>query len=129
MRTALGSPMRIHMMQYIVTALQYHWLIYGNYQKWTKFTFLYIENDLKSNSIKYVCSQFIISTIPEKLHAKIEDNLLNKFWMNGQFVSTSQKRGKFVISDIRRPLLLYNDSIKSNVGSWLVPSLGRFMTK
>ena len=40
---------------------------------------IYIENDLKDNSIKYVCSQFIISTIPEKLHAKIEDKLLNTF--------------------------------------------------
>ena len=67
----------------------------------------YIENDIESNSIKHVFSQFI-STIMEKLHAKIEDKLLNKFWMNGQFVSTSQKRGKFVISDIRWPLQRFN---------------------
>ena len=59
-------------------------------------------NDL---SIKSFSSQFVV-TIMGKLHAWIEEKLLNRFWINGQEVS---KLANLDLSDLEKwPLERFN---------------------
>ena len=45
------------------------------------------------DSIKYTSSQFIIALLG-KLHAKIENKLLNRFCINGQYVCQNGRKGE-----------------------------------
>ena len=90
-------------------------------------TFLTLTMTFKSDSIKSFSSQFIV-TILGKLHAKIKKKILKQIlnkWTINVKIGESGKFRPF------RPWKMTFRAIQSNpaLGSWLVPSVGRFMPK
>ena len=118
----LVSHKRRYMMQYILAALRYYWIISTIMVKWAKPDVSYLENDLSNHLIKSISWQ-LINIIPISCIQNIK-KLLDRFWANWRKVAKQQHL-------TFRPWIIAFRAIQSNPSfdSSLAPSWGSFMSK